>query len=205
MKTDQMLSQRAMLSILLTLSVAILGLTSCQDPVTPSARNSLAGTIDGTSFSAVINTGVRNSSGVFQVGGNVNEDANLILSFRNEAVENHPVQIDGNLGVLLETLDSLAAVLPGLEDTVSLDSLVSGLEELLSTDDEFLDQDGSVLFYVIGNVVYYSESGLFRLTDIDPELQRISGTLDMTLVNFTGGRKSLIATMEDVQYLLDGE
>lgn len=200
-----MLSQRAMLSVILPLLAAMLALTSCQDPVSPAARNLLEGTIDGTSFSAIINTGVRDSSGVFQVGGNVNTDANLILSFRNEEVENHDVQIDGNLGVLLDVLDSLASVLPGLEDSISLDSLVTGLEDLLTTDEEFLDQDGSVLFYVIGNVVYYSESGLFRLTDIDTDLQRISGTIDMTLINFTGGRKSLVATLEDVQYLLDGE
>jgi hypothetical protein len=97
-------------------------------------------------------------------------------------------------------LDSLASLNPPIEDSLVLDSLANGLQELLANAEDPLSFDRCFLFYIIGDFIYYSDGGQFLLTGFDEELNRISGTLNIRLVNFFGGRKQLTAVLEDIEF-----
>ena len=182
---------------------AMLAMTSCDSSPTviPNAENAVSGNVDGTSFAATNVSAILDTTGIYIISATINSDAQLSLYFKDGQVENHDVQTSGAFREFLDQLDSLIALDPPIEDSLILDSLATGLAELLAGDDDPLGDDKCFLFYVIGDFIYYSETGNFQLTEFDEELNRLSGELNIGLINFSEGRKDLNALLNDIQVI----
>ena len=192
-------------ALIIVMLFLILGLISCKDNIVviPLAENSITGNVEGTTFTATDIEAAKDSNNLFTISGTINSDANFTLYFREDGSFNHPIEQDGSFSDLAEYLENLFNTDPPLADSLLLDSLLSGIEDILSDTDNLLSPNYSFVFYTIGGVIYYSLYGDFVVDAIDQELNRIDGTLTVKLGNFFGGRKDFMAVMEDIQFYED--
>jgi len=187
---------------LLLIVVIIGGATSCNNTTTidPVAKNSVTGSVEGTAFTADDLEAEKDSNNVFSIKGTINRDASFSLYIKDDGSSFHPVEQEGAFRDFAEHLESLFNSSPPLADSVLQDSLRSGLEILLSDTENLLAPNHSFMFYTVGGLIYYSLDGSYTMTDLDEELNRINGSLNIRLSNFFGGRKDMEAVFDDVQF-----
>lgn len=183
------------------LAAAALCWSCAETTVTPAAKNAFSGTIDGFAYSATSVAATRDSNNLVIITGTINNDGTFSLYFKEDGSLVHPVETAGTFINFTQRLDSLFHIDPPLADSVLADSLVNGLSDLLSSGAELLSPADCFLFYQIGRSLYYSTAGQLEVSELDETLRRISGDLDISVVNFTGGRKQLAATLEEIEYV----
>jgi hypothetical protein len=184
------------------MAAALLVLAACEEAATfPAARNSISGQLDGTAFTARNVLCVKDTNDVLTISGRIRDDVRFNISFVDEFATEHPVQTEGGFLEFIDVLDSLYNIDPPIEDSLILDSLANGLLELLASDEEPLAPDRSFAFYILGDFIYYSESGSLTIDELDTGTGRFSGTMDIRLVNFFGGRKQWNAELDDIRIL----
>jgi len=186
----------------IVLIMLMLSMGSCNnspDPI-PLAKNSISGTVEGTPFVATDIVAVKDSNQIFSIKGIINSEASFSLYFKDDGSSAHPIEEEGAFRDLADRLEDLFNADPPLADSVLQDSLTAGLADLLSDTENLLAPNHSFMFYTVGGLIYYSLDGNYIMDELNPELKRLNGTLNVRLSNFFGGRKDMEAVLEDVQF-----
>lgn len=174
---------------------------SCSDSGSASMPlQAFTGTIDGASFTGTEIEAVLDSNGIYLISGLVNADAAFNLYFREDGSLIHPVETSGSFRAFTDRIDSLFQMEPSLSEEALSDSLIHGLSELLAHGEDLLAPDRCFFYYQVAGALYFSDGGTLTITSYDFENQRIHATLDLSLVNLSGGRKSLTGTFDDILY-----
>ncbi len=168
---------------------------------TPSAANKLEGMVETTSFSAENVTATKDTAGAINLSGTVNSDANFVTLASSDEVGTYEIPAVQGLNEIVDEIDSVQLAHETMYSADSAILLTNEYADSLVADWlGSLSSDYSFMFYVISDILYYSEGGTLEISSNDETLQRISGNFTYNLVNLTNGRKTINAIFEDVEY-----